>query len=145
MNTPDQRIAERAEAKIATMHSAAIDCDRERKLEARVKELEEQLAEAKDAADYWEGRDAERQKSIGMQEYRGNTISYIYDKEKNYGMQFDDLRAQLAAKETEAPKGETPDYKGHLENIIACYIDDDAGAVNEGIRNAQADLAKERA
>lgn len=70
--------------------------------------LRQELREARESAAFWEKAHererAERQKEIGMQEYRGNTISYIYDKCKNYGAHFDrmrkeieDLKAELAA------------------------------------------------
>lgn len=61
--------------------------------------LRTQLKAAMETAAYWEGAQtrerSERQKEIGMQEYRGNTISYIYDKERAYGKKFDELRTQL--------------------------------------------------
>ena len=48
-----------------------------------------ELAAEKETARYWE-KSAEherdqRQKHVGEQEYRGNTVSYIYDKAKVYG------------------------------------------------------------
>lgn len=39
----------------------------------------------------------QRQKEIGAQEFRGNTVSYIYDKEKSYGAHFDRMRGEIAA------------------------------------------------
>lgn len=76
-----------------------------------ITKLRQELRAAKEDAAYWEKAHererAERQKEIGMQEYRGNTISYIYDKCKNYGAHFDrmnleiaDLKAKLAATPT---------------------------------------------
>lgn len=76
-----------------------------------ITKLRQELRAAKEDATYWEQAHererAERQKEIGMQEYRGNTISYIYDKCKNYGAHFDrmnleiaDLKARLAATPT---------------------------------------------
>jgi len=63
--------------------------------------LREEVAKLKESRDYWEGQSelerAQRQKEIGMQEYRGNTISYIYDKERNYGAHFDRMRGEIAA------------------------------------------------
>jgi len=63
--------------------------------------LREEVAKLTESRDYWE-RESERereqrQKEIGMQEYRGNTISYIYDKERNYGAHFDRMRGEIAA------------------------------------------------
>jgi len=58
--------------------------------------LECELSQANGICDYWEAacerERSERQKEIGMQEYRGNTVSYIYDKERNYGAHFDRMR-----------------------------------------------------
>lgn len=61
--------------------------------------LRKELRAAKESAAYWEKDSeherAQRQKEIGMQEYRGNTVSYIYDKERNYGAHFDRMRGEI--------------------------------------------------
>ncbi len=51
--------------------------------------LVSQRDNAKAEVAYWEGEAErernQRQKEVGMQEYRGNTVSYMYDKAKCYG------------------------------------------------------------
>lgn len=63
------------------------------------KQLADVTAERDDWQNQYEHERSERQKEIGMQEYRGNTISYIYDKCRNYGKQFDEQRERLTALE----------------------------------------------
>lgn len=63
--------------------------------------LRQELREARESAAYWEKAHeqerAERQKAIGMQEYRGNTVSYMYDKAKCYGDMVHGCSPALAA------------------------------------------------
>lgn len=49
------------------------------------KQLEEARAECDDAQGQAERERAQRQLAVGAQEYRGNTVSYMYDKAKCYG------------------------------------------------------------
>lgn len=65
-------------------------------LAAQSKELESLREELEDAKSQAQRERDERQKEIGAQEFRGNTISYIYDKCKGYGKKFDEQRNELA-------------------------------------------------
>lgn len=51
--------------------------------------LETELNQALESAAFWEAEcereRAQRQREVGAQEYRGNTVSYMYDKAKCYG------------------------------------------------------------
>jgi hypothetical protein len=58
-------------------------------------ELKEAIEDRDDAQTQFENERNQRQKEVGAQEYRGNTVSYIYDKCANYGRQFDNMRARL--------------------------------------------------
>jgi hypothetical protein len=59
----------------------------------RVRQLEAELAGVRSELARERAR---RQKDVGSQEYRGNTVSYIYDKEQAYGKKFDEMNAELA-------------------------------------------------
>lgn len=65
-----------------------------------IAKLREEKRAAVESAAYWEREHdrerKQRQLEVGAQEYRGNTVSYIYDKERNYGAHFDRMNREIA-------------------------------------------------
>lgn len=81
-------------------------------------ELKEAIEDRDDAQTQFENERNQRQKEVGAQEYRGNTVSYIYDKCANYGRQFDNMRAQLTSERELADRlGEALEYYGDMTRL----------------------------
>lgn len=68
---------------------------------ARLDHATAELAEVREDRNYWERQAsherAQRQLEVGAQEYRGNTVSYMYDKAKCYGDMVHGCSPALAA------------------------------------------------
>jgi hypothetical protein len=65
--------------------------------------------------------------AIGMQVYRGNTISYIYDKCANYGKQFDSMQKELGVLKSE-------------NEVLRSQLNTDGTKKSTAIRDAVMDL-----
>ena len=76
----------------------------------------------------------ERQKETGMQEYRGNTVSYIYDKCANYAKQFQEKERELAEAREKVIEEFKVESEKIWEDLSGSYVGyDSSGAYDTGV------------